>query len=211
MGSLDERKWDLLERKRRAAQVVFCDPVSLLRDEPGAVDHEQMLEQVRLDARDFFGQPSESEESVQLQFQRLCQEAPTPSLERLHEPEKLQRVPPSANFEASFSVAAALTAGYPVASALGFVAEPVLEAPGVFRLRKGAQLLGLGSAADVAMSFCSLLGDAMEVERALRLTRMPETERERHFGWWRHGPVTWSVVSEADQWWRHGPYTWRVE
>lgn len=209
MGSLDERKWELLERKRRAAQVVFCDPVSLVRDESGAVDHEQMLELVRQDAKALGAQPAESEDQVQVRFLRMCSEAATPSLERLHEAEKLQQVPPSANFEATFTVAAALSAGYPVPSARGFVAEPTAT-PGVFRLRKSAQLLGLGSAADVAMAFCSLL-DAAEVERALRFARMPEAERQRHFGWWRSGPAEWLVVSEAEQWWRHGAYTWRVE
>lgn len=216
-GSLDERKWELLERKRKAAAAVFCDPVGLVREEAGLLDREQLLAQVRQDAVKAAQWQTEAEEQLEAQFRALCMEPATPSLESMGVERSgtvmraLQELPASAEYAATFEVAAALTSGYSVPSALGVVAEPLAGSPGLSQLSRRGRVLGMGSAADVAAGLCAVLGDAQEVERALRLARMPEAERQRHFGWWRHGEHSWLVVSEAERWWRHGAYTWRLE
>lgn len=199
-GSLDEKKWDLLERKRRAAGLIL-DVVDLVRDEAPVSLDEVLAELVARGIAS--GGPDVDEASCEQAWkdhQPLGSTALTSDV----------RPPPSDRFRATMDLAAALSSGYRVPFWTGHQAGIDPQTRQFALIDRQKRLLARGNAFDVAEVAVLQLG-VWKVTKACRLARMPAEERVAALSWWKY--VTWEgeILPADATWWRHGVWLAEIE
>jgi hypothetical protein len=225
-GSLDEKKWDLLERKRIAAGKVL-DVVDLVREEEPVSLEEVLAELV---ARGVASGPEVDEPSCKAAWEEHVRRGAailsTDSIELVATPHgsSLRSViwhqsdvtgasggllAPSSRVKSITDLAGALSAGYRVPFWTGHQAGRDVDDFYVLVDRR-RRLLVRGLAFDVAMRAEAETSPA-QVTKACRLARMPAEERLFSLAWWTRGYWQTELVPADHVWWRHGFWADEIE
>ena len=225
-GSLDEKKWDLLERKRIAAGKVL-DVVDLVREEEPVSLEEVLAELV---ARGVASGPEVDEGACKTAWEEharrgvailatdgveLVAARPGATLRStIWHQSDVAGAPsglpaPSSRVKSIADLAGALSSGYRVPFWTGHQAGR--DESGMFVLvDRARRQLERGPAFEVALMAESETS-AAQVTKACRLARMPPEERLFALAWWTKGSWQTELVPADAVWWRHGVWASEIE
>lgn len=220
-GSLDEKKWDLLQRKRAGAARAL-DIVDFARDESHVSLEEVLAELV---ARGVTDGPVVDELSLQRVWEEHAKGGSvvlsTDSIEMessrrgrratfyqmtLGAPEP--RPEPSAAWRAIYELSGALSAGYRVPFNSGHQAGIDPRTKLFVLVDRSLRVLATGPAYEVA-ACAGKNFTPREITLACRLARMGPVDRNLALGWWKQGSWQTELVPEDAVWWQKG--SWQAE
>lgn len=224
-GSLDDKKWELLQRKRAGAASAL-DIVDSERDESPVSLDEVLADLVARGVAD--AGPVVDEVGLQKAWEEHTRDGAvvlsTDSEDidpvrghgrgmiyyQMHVGAPEVRPPPSVLWQSVSDLSMALSAGYRVPFWSGHQAG-LDPRTGLFALiDRYGRVLGMGPAYEVARQIARDFSPR-DITLALRLARMAPQDRTMALGWWRQGDWHTELVPADAQWWKKGSWTAEVE